>query len=96
MENNILYLHYLAMDRYDFMVMVNSEINQLYTLLTIIHHEIPHDIMDYHLVMTNIAWKIPKINGGLQLGKSSINGTFSTAMLNNQTIDSSEIVTDWW
>jgi hypothetical protein len=50
-EYNILYLHYLAMDRYDFMVMVNSEIIQLYTLLTIIHHEIPHDIMDYHLVI---------------------------------------------
>ena len=59
-EYNILYLHYLAMDRYDFMVMVNSEIIQLYTLLTIIHHEIPHDIMDYHLVMTNIAMENPK------------------------------------
>jgi hypothetical protein len=40
--------------------MVNSEIIPLYTLLTIIHHEIPHDIMDYHLVMTNIAMENPK------------------------------------
>ena len=30
--------------------MVNSEIIPLYTQLTIIYHEIPHDIMDYPLV----------------------------------------------
>ena len=35
---------------------------------------IQKDDVIYHLVMTNIAnWKIPKINGGLELGKSSIN-----------------------
>jgi hypothetical protein len=30
--------------------MVNSEIIPLYTQLTIIYHEFPHDIMDYPLV----------------------------------------------
>ena len=31
-------------------------------------------------------WRIHELNGGLQLGKSSINGTFSMAMLNNQML----------
>ena len=43
----------------------------------------------YHLVMTNsLPWKIPTINGGL-MGKSSINGPFSMAMLNNQRVNGS-------
>ena len=31
-------------------------------------------------------WKIPTIDGGFQLGKSSISGQFSMAMLNNQRV----------
>ena len=45
----------------------------------------------YHLVMTNsLPWKIPTINGGL-MGKSSINGPFSMAMLNNQRVNGSSM-----
>ena len=37
--------------------------------------------------MTNIAnWKIPTISGGFYVGKSSVNGPFSIAMLNKQRV----------
>ena len=43
------------------------------------------DIWIYHLVMTNIAMENPLYMKVL-MGKSSINGSFSMAMLNNRMV----------
>ena len=40
---------------------------------------------DYHLAMTNIAMENP-LKMEVLMGKSSINGQFSMAMLNNQRV----------